>query len=154
MKIPKGGPVSAKEIITRRRQGRAGEKAALLAEVEAEGGKVRPVARLHGISDSVRYGWRAAIKAAAGEARSGANAESATPEAVAFVPLGVMGAAIEGASTAIPVPRVSPPLCPPGGDVTAGTIEILLPGGARICVYAFVNERVLSRVLRAMKGRI
>jgi hypothetical protein len=36
--------------------------------------------------------------------------------------------------------------------VTVGPIEILLPGGARICVDAFVNERALSRVLRAMKG--
>jgi hypothetical protein len=37
MEIPKGGSVSATEIITRRRQWSAAEKAALLAEVEAEG---------------------------------------------------------------------------------------------------------------------
>ena len=41
------------------------EKAALLAEVEAEGGKVMVVARRHRISESVLYNWRAAWKAAA-----------------------------------------------------------------------------------------
>jgi transposase len=153
MEIPKGGSVSATEIITRRRQWSAAEKAALLAEVEAEGGKVRPVARRHGIADSVLYGWRAAIKAKAGEATIGAKARSTTPEAVAFVPLGVMGTTIDSGSTAMPEPPVSPPSRPSGGDVTVGAIEILLPGGARICVDAFVNERALSRVLRAMKDR-
>jgi hypothetical protein len=34
----------------------------------------------------------------------------------------------------------------------AGSIEIVLPNGARVCVDAFVNEKALSRVLRAMKG--
>jgi hypothetical protein len=31
-------------------------------------------------------------------------------------------------------------------------IAIVLPGGARISVDASVNEKALSRVLRAMKG--
>jgi len=43
--------MSAAEIITRRRKWSAAERAALLAEVEAEGRKVGPVARCHGISD-------------------------------------------------------------------------------------------------------
>jgi hypothetical protein len=33
-----------------------------------------------------------------------------------------------------------------------GSIEIMLPNGARVSVDAFVNEKALSRVLRAMKG--
>jgi transposase len=43
----------------------AREKVALLAEVEAEGSKVRVIARRHRISESVLYNWRAALKAAA-----------------------------------------------------------------------------------------
>ncbi len=35
----------------------AGEKAALLAEVDAKGGKLRLVARRHGISESLLYNW-------------------------------------------------------------------------------------------------
>ena len=34
-----------------------------------------------------------------------------------------------------------------------GLIEIMLPNGARVSVDAFVNEKALARVLRAMKGR-
>ena len=39
-----------------------------------------------------------------------------------------------------------------GSDGGAGGIEIVLPNGARVSVDAFVNEKALSRVLRAMKG--
>jgi transposase len=50
--------------VERRRKWTQEEKAALLGEVEAAGGKVRPVARRHGISESVLYNWRSARKAA------------------------------------------------------------------------------------------
>ena len=54
------------EIITRdARKWSAAEKAALLAEVEAEGGKVALVARRHRMSESLLYNWRSACKAAA-----------------------------------------------------------------------------------------
>jgi transposase len=140
--------VSATEIITRRRKWSAADKAALLAEVAGEGGKVGPVARRHGISESVLYGWRASIKAVAG-----ATVDARVQEAVEFVPLGVVGAVIEdNLSIPIPMPPVPPPLRPScGGGVNVGAIEIMLPGGVRICVDAFVNQRALSRVLRAMK---
>jgi hypothetical protein len=39
-----------------------------------------------------------------------------------------------------------------GGDSGVGGIEIVLSNGARVSVDAFVNEKALSRVLRAMKG--
>jgi transposase len=42
-----------------------GGKAALMAEVEAEGGQVSMVARRHGISKSLLYNWRSAWNAAA-----------------------------------------------------------------------------------------
>jgi len=56
--------MSEAEIVARRRKWSAEEKAALLAEVEAEGGRVSVVARRHGLSDSLLYNWRSAWKAA------------------------------------------------------------------------------------------
>ena len=35
-----------------------------------------------------------------------------------------------------------------------GRIEAELPNGARVCVDAFVNEKALTRVFRAMKGAV
>ena len=69
------------EIITRRRKWTAEEKAALLSEVDAEGGRVAMVARRHGLSESLLYNWRSALKAAA---------STNTPEPIEFVPIGVM----------------------------------------------------------------
>ena len=51
-------------VVARRRQWTPEEKAALMAEVEAEGGRVLMVARRHGISKSLLYNWRSAWKAA------------------------------------------------------------------------------------------
>ena len=51
--------------VERRRKWSIEEKAALLAEVEAEGGKVKLVARRHRMSESLLYNWRSAWKAAA-----------------------------------------------------------------------------------------
>jgi transposase len=122
-----------------RRKWSAQEKAALLAEVEAAGGKVKIVARRHRISSSLLYNWRAARKAAA----------TAMP---AFIPLGVLGGSSSSSSaTAMPSEPQSPrPIR--ANDSSAGGIEIVLPNGARVSVDAFVNEKALSRVLRAMKG--
>ena len=68
------------EIVARRRKWTAEEKAALLAEAEAEGGRVAVVAQRHGISDSLLYNWRSAWKAAV---------SMGALEPVEFVPLGV-----------------------------------------------------------------
>lgn len=128
--------------VERRRVWSAREKAALLAEVDAEGGKVRLVARRHRISESLLYNWRSARKAAA--------VAVGAPEGVAFVPIGVIGAADGGGEMlALPNPERSQPASTGAG--TAGAIEIAMPNGARICVDAFVNETALARVLRAMK---
>jgi transposase len=50
--------------VERRRMWSAAEKAALLAEVEAEGGRVSVAAKRHRISESLLYNWRSASKAA------------------------------------------------------------------------------------------
>lgn len=128
----------------RRRIWGAQEKAALLAEIDAEGGKVRLVARRHGISESLLYNWRSVRKAAAVAMGVADNVE--------FIPVGVVeGTAPRGpALLAPPDPEPSPGI--PATQGKAGTIEIALPNGVRINVDASVNEKALSRVLRAMKG--
>ena len=140
--------MTGSEIITRRRKWKPAEKAALLAEVAAEGGKVVVVARRHGISESLLYNWRSAWKATASAMRAAAAA-------VDFVPLGIFGPEVNVAR--------QPLLAPPepersqqrqAGAGGTGTIEIALPSGARVCVDALVNEKALSRVLRAMRNTI
>jgi transposase len=125
--------------VERRRKWSVEEKAALIAEVEAEGGKVKLVAQRHRISESLLYNWRAAWKAAA----AGSSA------AMEFVPLGVVGEADTAAPVLLPPPE---PPSPQRAEARAGAIEIALPDGSRVSVDAFVNEQALSRVLRAMKG--
>jgi transposase len=133
--------------VERRRKWTAEEKAALLAEVEAEGGKVAVVARRHRISESVLYNWRAALKSAA--------AARQVPVATPFIPLGVFGGSSHRDTATLaqsqpPQAELPRPILGNGGGV--GGIEIVLPNGARVSVDAFVNEKALSRVLRAMKG--
>ena len=130
------------EIVTRRRKWTPAEKAALLAEVEAEGGRVSVVARRHGISDSLLYNWRSAWKAAI---------SMRSPEPVEFVPIGVIGRASDEGPAMTPVPEPLP-LSGSRREDRVGMIEIDLASGARVRVDAFVNEKALSRVLRAMKG--
>jgi transposase len=127
----------------RRRIWSAQEKAALLAEIDAAGGKVRLVARRHQISESVLYNWRSARKAAA--------VAMGAPEDVEFVPVGVVEGRAANRSALLPAPDREPVLQPPPAEGKAGSIEIALPNGTRISVDASVNEKALSRVLRAMK---
>jgi transposase len=79
----------------------AQEKAALLAEVETEGGKVTIVARRHRISESVLYNWRAAWKAAAAVMRP--------PVAAPFIPLEVLGGLRHRDATMLTQPQPGPP---------------------------------------------
>src|SRR5277367_1425522 len=68
--------------VERRRKWTAEEKVALLAEVEAAGGRVAVVARHHQVSESLLYNWRSAWRAAARLLRT---------EPAEFVPIGVIG---------------------------------------------------------------
>ena len=133
------------ETVARRRKWKPEEKAALLAEIEAEGGRVSVVARRHGISDSLLYNWRAAWKAAA---------SMQAPEAVEFVPLGMVGPPGHGAPTVLRAPDQGP--VPPGEHRRdgAGLIEIELPNGIRVRVDSFVNEKALSRILRSARESV
>ena len=136
--------MSEGEIITRRRKWNPAQKAALLEEVESEGGKVAMVARRHGISESLLYNWRSAWKAAA-------CAVSAS-EPMEFVRLGVVGEASgERRPLLVPPEPERPAQASTDG---AGTIEIALPNGVRICVEGLVNEKALSRVLRSVRSTL
>jgi transposase len=130
--------------VGRRRVWRAEEKAALLAEIDAEGGRVRLVARRHGLSESLLYNWRSSRKA-------GALAMGAS-EPVTFVPVGVLSRTAPRAAPSLALPAAEAAAQAAPGDARAGSIEIALANGARLSVDAFVNEKALSRVLRAMKG--
>jgi transposase len=132
------------EIVTRRRKWKPEEKAALLAEVEAEGGKVSVVARRHGISNSLIYNWRAAWKAAT---------SLRAPDPVEFVSIGVLGRSSNETATLPASTEHATPLSSSRQD-RAGLIEIEFPDGIRVRVDAFVNEKALSRILRAMKGSV
>ncbi len=74
---------------------------------------------------------------------------------VDFVPLGIIEPDVEGERQ----PLLAPPECErsqqqQAGRDDAGLIEIALPNGARVCVDASVNEKALSRVLRAMRNAL
>jgi transposase len=128
--------MSAVEIVSRmepRRKWSAAEKAALLAEVDAEGGRVTLVARRHRISESLLYNWRSARKAAVAAANG--------IEAPEFLQLGIVGRPSDD----------RPAVSALGG---ASMIEVDLPNGIRFRVDASVSEKALGRVLRAMKGAV
>ncbi len=128
----------------RRRIWSAEEKAALLAEIDAEDGKVRLVARRRGVSESLLYNWRSARKAAA--------VAAGAAEDVHFVPIGVLRGKAPREPALLAPPEPTPAPEPPPAEGKGGSIEITLPNGARVSVDAFVNEKALARVLRAMKG--
>ena len=131
-------------IIERRRQWTPEQKAALLAEVEAESGRVSVVARRHGISTSLLYNWRSAGKAAA--------KRTALP-APEFVQLGVVA---DTSSESSMVPMAAGAVCSRGAGLAlaerVGVIEIDLPDGVRVRIDSGVNEKALRRVLSALRG--
>ena len=135
-------------VVERRRQWRPEQKAALLAEVEAEGGQVSVVARRHGVSTSLLYNWRSAWKAAA------MAAQSTAVRPAEFVQLGVVAANATGESPRVPMAAGT--VCPRGAGLAlaerVGVIEIDLPDGVRVRVDSSVNEKALRRVLSALRG--
>ena len=132
--------------VERRRKWTEAEKAALLAEVDAEGGKVSLVARRHRVAESLLYNWRSACKGAVA-----ARCEAEPP--LAFVPIGVVGRGDGGGPALLAAPQAarSERVESAGPREKVGMIELDLPGGARLWMDAFVNEKALRRVLLALK---
>jgi len=139
--------VDGEVVVERRRQWSAEHKAALLAEIEAEGGQVSVVARRHGVSTSLLYNWRSASKAAAMAAQASAE------RPVEFVQLGVVADASGESST---MPMAAGAIFPRGAGLAlaerVGVIEIDLPDGVRVRVDTRVNEKALRRVLAVLRG--
>jgi transposase-like protein len=142
--VPEGGWMAEAEIITRRRKWTPEEKAALLSEVESEGGRIAMVARRHGVSESLLYNWRSAWKAAASTSAQGP---------MEFVPLGVVDRASEARPALLAAPE-QPSSTNGHHEHRVSKIEIELPNGARVRIEALVNEKLLSRVFRALKGAV
>jgi transposase len=138
--------VDGEVVVERRRQWTPEQKAALLAEVEAEGGRVSVVAHRHGMSTSLLYNWRSAWKAAAA-------ARGTAIEPAAFVQLGVVA---EASGHRGPMRLSAGAVCPRGAGLAlaerVGVIEIDLPDGVRVRVDSSVNEKALRRVLAAVRG--
>jgi len=141
--------------VERRRMWSAAEKAALLAEVEAEGGRVSVVAKRHRISDSLLYNWRSACKAA--DARGSSQQHLVSGGSASFVQLGVIGPARNEVphAAALPQPEAIEPSNGRGAGLTlaerVGVIEIDLPDGVRIRLDGGVSEKALRRVLLAVR---
>ena len=134
-------------VIERRRQWTPEQKAALTAEVEAEGGQVSVVAQRHGISKSLLYNWRSAWKAA------GLAARARTVPPTEFVQLGVVAdASGQGPMMPMTTGAVSPRVTGLALAERVGVIEIDLPDGVRVRVDRGVNEKALRRVLAAVRG--
>lgn len=134
-------------VVERRRQWTPEQKAALVAEVEAEGGRVSVVARRHGISTSLLYNWRSAWRAAARAVRGGA------PRLPGFIELGIVADPAQAGSARGTM--AGPAEAPGAGSALAeraGVMEIDLPEGVRVRVDGAVDELALRRVLLAVRG--
>ena len=134
-------------VVERRRRWTPEEKAALLGEIEATGGRVSVVAQRHGISKSLLYNWRSAIKAEALVARGGAAGSAG------FIQLGVVAdRADEGRALRLAAGGAYPRGAGLALAERAGAIEIDLPEGVRVRVDGGVDEMALRRVLAALRG--
>ncbi|HQT86900.1 IS66-like element accessory protein TnpA [Acidiphilium rubrum] len=137
--------------VERRRMWSAAEKAALLAEVEAEGGRVSVVAKRHRISESLLYNWRSAWKAAS----EPGSLRLLPVGSAAFVQLGEIAAAQEDAPAAPSQLDARAPVNSRGAGLTlaerVGVIEIDLPDGVRVRLDGGVSEKALRRVLLAVR---
>ncbi|MGK9171497.1 transposase [Inquilinus limosus] len=142
-----------------RRSWSAAEKHRIVAESLKPGASVSQVARRFNVNTNMLFNWRRL-------ARDGllpAPERAGEPPTIDFIRLGTCGEAdaLSGTTLRLPLPetpsrsggemrRGLPPT--PKLEERAGVIEIDLPGGTRIRVDAFVNERALRRVLSVLRS--
>jgi transposase-like protein len=166
--------MSRMEIITRterRRRWSVAERERILAECEAPGATVRAVAQRNDIAESLIYSWRSTRRtAAAVESEPLAfisYGEIASTEAVANCGASPLSASLPKKAASIrqqdvqhepaPFNRPLPPRAQASYDLVRphpgnrpGTIDIMLGSGVGLTVDAFVNEKALARVLKAL----
>jgi transposase len=150
------GRVDVITHVERRRRYSDAERAAVLAQCDAPGATIVGVARQLGMSPSLIHGWRKRQRDMAlltseplqfvpyGEVASGYVAEPAVELRGTEVAASSCAAARETGTTQEELIRPSPGLRP-------GGIDIDLPGGVRLSVDTYVNEKALARVLRALR---
>ena len=127
------GAVERVEIVTRsevRRSYTSEEKARLLTEAAAPGGRVLEVAQRHGVSPSLVYRWRRQAE--------GRAARRALPRPPAFVPLLVDGG-----------PPPARPAAPGGAD---GRVEVVLRNGRVLRVGADADTAAVARLAAALEA--
>ena len=141
------------EIIThteRRRRHSEADKVAVLADADAPGSTVRGAAKRYGVAESLIYHWRSVRRKTA----------SIASEPMQFITYGAVTDAAAQASPVVhaitPKPAragetVSEELVRPHPGLRPGAIDIRLTSGVRLSVDAYVNEKALSRVLRALR---
>ncbi|WP_237709166.1 IS66-like element accessory protein TnpA [Sphingomonas elodea] len=149
------------EIIThveRRRRYSDAERAAVLAQCDAPRATIVGVARQLGMSPSLIHSWRKRQRDMAlltseplqfvpyGEVTGGSVAE---PPAVALQ--SAEPAAASSRDAARETGTTQEELIRPNPGLRPGGIEIDLPGGVRLSVDTYVNEKALARVLRALR---
>lgn len=125
----------------RRRRWSEEEKADIVAETLSPGAKVTDIARRHGVSRALIYGWRRAACVALD-----GDYTAAIP---ALVPVVVSDAGEKPESSAGGTPRICRTSAP---SKQTGSIEILLPGEIRVTVRGCVEDGVLRAVMTALRS--
>lgn len=144
--------------VERRRRYSDTERAAVLAQCDAPGATIVSVARQLGMSPSLIHGWRKRQR----------DMALLTSEPLQFVPYGELASgpaakppavAFQSAEPAAATPRAAAreagptqeELIRPNPGLRPGGIDIDLPGGVRLSVDTYVNEKALARVLRVLR---
>ena len=136
------------------------EKRRIVEETLLPGASVATVAQRHAINANLLFSWRRQTNLGGGANKLVTGASE--PEPAEFVPIGVFDRAADEGPAMVTVPAADPPRAArsrpvgraPKLDERPGVIEIDLADGARVRVDAFVNERALRRVLRALKDGV
>lgn len=142
------------EVITRterRRKYSDAERDIILREADAQGVTVREVAKRHEISESLIYSWRSTRRQAqklAGEPLAFISYGAVTERDVMVAPGAPSPVRPAPASAA---PAMAEDLVRPHPGARPGQIDIDLPGGVRLSVDTYVNEKALGRVLRVLR---
>jgi hypothetical protein len=135
--------------VERRRQYSDAERAAIMAMCDEPKSTIVGVAKRLGMSPSLIHGWRRMRK----------EAEKLASEPLQFIAYGSVPEPAGNTFLAAPPPPAPPILPPvpaedlmrPHPGARPGAIDVDLPGGIRLSVDSYVNEKALARVLRALR---
>jgi transposase len=135
--------------VERRRRYSDEERAAILAMCDEPKATIVGVAKRLGMSPGLIHGWRRMRK----------EAEKLASEPLQFIAYGSVpepaGGTFVAATTSPASQSVShaatEDLMRPYPGTRPGAIDVDLPGGIRLSVDSYVNEKALARVLRALR---